>query len=78
MSGIAAPLNAQAGTGLLPLCHRLPEAGRLLGGVSRRTVHNLIAAGDLDVTYVGETRMVTHESIVAYVERQKDKAKASP
>lgn len=75
MSGTTATQSAASGTRLEPLCHRLPEAGRLLGGVSRRKVSDLIRDDELEVTYVGEIRMVTHESIVSYLARQKEKAK---
>ena len=59
-----------------PLVHRLPVVGRMLGGLSRRTVSNLIAAGELTAVPVGATRMVLHESVVAYLERQRRKAEA--
>lgn len=54
-----------------PLCYRLPEAGRILGGISRRKVHDLIEAGDLEITKVGHLRMVTRASLEAYVERNR-------
>lgn len=59
-----------------PLVYRLPVVGRMLGGLSRRTVSNLIACGELEAIPVGATRMVPHESIVAYLERQRRKAEA--
>ena len=72
--------NDSAGTGtpaqiLDRLAYSLPETGRLLS-CSRRKVSNLIAAGDLEVTYVGNLRRVTAESILAFVERGKAKARA--
>ncbi|MFI1197739.1 helix-turn-helix domain-containing protein [Micromonospora sp. NPDC020750] len=76
------PGNDSAGTGTLNrptsprLAYRLPAAGLLLD-CSRRTVSNLIAAGELEVTLVGTQRRVTHESLVAYLERGKEKARAA-
>lgn len=72
--------NDSAGTGtpaqiLDRLAYSLPETGRLLS-CSRRQVSNLIAAGELEVTYVGTLRRVTAESILAYLDRGKAKAKA--
>lgn len=71
---------ADSGTRLPPepLVYRLPAAGKVLGGLSRRTVSNLIAAGELEVVMVSQTRMVTHKSIVAYIERQRAKQQAAP
>lgn len=68
MSGTA---DAHRGTTPEPLCYRLPEAGRLLGGISRRKVHDLIEAGELEVTMVGSHRKVTRKSLEAYVERNR-------
>ncbi|XTZ17083.1 helix-turn-helix domain-containing protein [Micromonospora echinospora] len=60
-----------------PLVLRLPAAGRVLGGITRQTVARLIAEGELEPVMVGGTRMVTRESIEAYIERQKNKARAA-
>ena len=70
--------SATIGTFRVPtrLAYRLPEVGVLLD-CSRRTVSNLIAAGELEVTYVGTHRRVPHESVVAYLERGKAKARAA-
>lgn len=73
---------ADTGTGELPddlpdipLCYRLPAAGQVLGGISRRKVHDLIEAGELEITWVGTLRMVTRDSIKAYIERRKSATK---
>lgn len=70
--------SAVTGTPRIPtrLAYRLPEVGFLLD-CSRRTVSNLIAAGELEVTYVGTQRRVPHDSVVAYLERGKSKARAA-
>jgi hypothetical protein len=67
MSGTS---GAGSGTATIePECYRLPEAGKKLGGVSRRLISNLIRDGHLEVTFVGSIRMVTADSIRRYVER---------
>lgn len=53
------------------LVYRLPEAGQLLGGITRKTVRALINRGELQTTTVGAYEMVTLESILAYIERGK-------
>lgn len=55
------------------LAYRLPEAGQLLGGITRKTVAKLIATGELETTQIGAYRYVTRESIEALIERGKDK-----
>lgn len=67
---------AKPGTESEPLVYRLPVAGQILGGISRGTVANLIRKGELQVVPIGATRMVTRESIVAYIARQKKKAES--
>ncbi|WKU03719.1 helix-turn-helix domain-containing protein [Micromonospora sp. HUAS LYJ1] len=60
-----------------PLVLRLPAAGHVLGGINRQTVSRLIAEDELEAIYVGGTRMVLRESVEAYIERQKQKARAA-
>ncbi|MEU7590713.1 hypothetical protein AB0A95_31030 [Micromonospora sp. NPDC049230] len=60
-----------------PLVLRLPAAGQFLGGITRQTVARLIAEGELEPVYIGETRMVCRLSCEAYVARQKAKARAA-
>lgn len=62
--------RATGATQIEPLVLRLPAAGVALS-LSRRKVHDLIAEGELEAVPVGGVRMVTVESIKAYVERQK-------
>lgn len=50
-------------------------AGRLQ--VSRGTIYNLLAAGELDSITVATTRRVTLASLQAYVDRQLAVAKAA-
>lgn len=73
--------KADAGTGttprLEPLVHRFPAAGILLGGLTRRTIHTLVAKGELETVRIGQTRMIPHSSIEAYLERQMAKARAA-
>lgn len=70
--------SAATGTTEKPLerrVFRLPEAGHILGGISRRMVHKLIDAGELDTVLVGSLRMVPRESIDAYLKRQRTKGR---
>lgn len=60
-----------------PLVLRLPAAGVFLGGINRQTVARLIAEGELEPVWIGGTRMVCRLSCEAYVERQRDKARAA-
>lgn len=78
VSAMSGTSDAQRGNAPVPepLCYRLPEAGRLLGGISRRKVSDLIATGELAVTMVGHYRMVTRESLEAYVERNRVRSAA--
>ncbi|MEU1810983.1 helix-turn-helix domain-containing protein [Micromonospora aurantiaca (nom. illeg.)] len=56
-----------------PDVYRLPAAGIALGGISRRKVSDLIAAGELEAIPVAGIRMVTRTSIEAYLDRQRNK-----
>lgn len=62
---------------LAPLVHRFPAAGILLGGLTRRTIFTLVEQGELETVLIGQTRMIPHASIEAYIERQKAKARAA-
>lgn len=71
--------NESAGTGTTPgpperLVYRFPEAGQILGGISRNSVKSLVRDGELETVPIGHFDMVTRESIVAYIERGKRKA----
>jgi hypothetical protein len=52
---------------LVPI-HR-NEAGRAMGGISRRQVYRLIQRGELTKVQIGTRTFVTAESIRAYVDR---------
>lgn len=72
--------SAETGTLEVPagrLVHRFPEAGQILGGISRNSVKALVRAGELETVPIGAHQMVTRESIEAYIERGKDKARAA-
>lgn len=73
--------NQSAGTGTderpKRLVYRLPETGQLLGGISRNTVKALIDRGELETTVIGAFDMVTIESILAYIERGKQRSRAT-
>jgi len=72
--------NERAGAGTPPglpaprarRTYRLPEVADLLS-ISRRTVSRLIAEGELEAVPIGHIRQVPHESIEAYIERQRGK-----
>lgn len=53
-----------------PYLVAMAEAGRLLGGVSRDTVEELLARNDLRSVAIGRRRLVVRASIAAYVARQ--------
>jgi len=50
-----------------PLLVDYTEAGRLLGGVSSRTVSRLVASGDLPAVKVGGSAMVRYADVEGYV-----------
>ncbi len=52
-----------------PLLHRIPEAASRLG-LSRSTLYELIAAGELRVIKVGRAVRIPAADLVAWVERQ--------
>jgi predicted DNA-binding transcriptional regulator AlpA len=52
------------------------EVGRMLGGRSVKTVHRMIAAGELPKpVYVGRTPMLFLSDVVSYIEKLKEKRK---
>lgn len=55
---------------LVPILYTLHDAGRLLA-CSRRTVARLIDIGELSAVGLGRMRRVHHESIMAYIERNR-------
>lgn len=52
-----------------PLVHDIPEAAHWLR-CGRSTVYRLIEAGEIKGIKIGRRRLVTHESLVAFVARQ--------
>lgn len=71
VSAMNGTTDATHGT-VQPECYRLPAAGLVLGGVSRRLISNLIREGELTVTWVGSIRMVTAQSLRDYIKRHTD------
>jgi len=55
-----------------PLVPIHPGTTGLLG-VSRRTVYNLLSAGELEDVEIGRRRLIVGESIAAYIERLRKK-----
>ncbi|GAB3817817.1 hypothetical protein [Micromonospora zhanjiangensis] len=53
-----------------PLVYRLPAAGQVLGGLSRRSVSKLIAEKKLQAVVIGGIRMVTRASCEKYLAEQ--------
>lgn len=52
------------------------EAGRLLGGITRREVYKRLAAGDLKSVKLGRRRLVTVASLDAYAQQLEQQAAA--
>jgi hypothetical protein len=52
---------------LVPIHHN--QAGRVIGGISRRQVYRLIQRGELTKVQIGTRSFVTAESIRAYVDK---------
>lgn len=68
--------NAGAGTdkvAVTPLLYSLDDTCVVLGDVSRKFLSELIKASELEIVPVGQMPKVTHESCIAYIERQKQK-----
>lgn len=51
------------------LVDTIPGAQARLGGISRSMVYELLAQGEIEGVKVGRRRMVTVDSMVAYVNR---------
>lgn len=51
------------------LLHPVPDAQKVLGGVSRSTIYNLVARGELEFVHIGRRALVTDESLRAFVDR---------
>jgi excisionase family DNA binding protein len=58
---------------IAPLAYRLGDAARLLS-CSKRTVERLCNKGELEAIGRGKLRRVLYDSIVAYLNRQRDEA----
>jgi excisionase family DNA binding protein len=56
-----------------PLQYTIADTARLLA-VSRRTVERLIARGELATVGTGRLKRVPYDSIVAYLNRQRNEA----
>lgn len=52
-----------------PFLISIPDAQKLMGGLSRGTVYKLINAGEINRVNIGNRVFVTTESIAAYVDR---------
>ena len=50
-----------------PLLHDIATVQKLLGGVSRSTVYELFASGQLKSVKVGKRRFVTNDEALRYV-----------
>ena len=50
-----------------PLLHDITTVQKLLGGVSRSTVYELFASGQLKSVKVGKRRFVTNDEALRYV-----------
>jgi Helix-turn-helix domain len=68
------PQRVADGEQVAPLVYSVRDTGRLLGGMSMRTVERLIARGELDSIGHYKLRRVTYSSIVAYIERNRNEA----
>lgn len=58
-------MDAHEGRRLIPI----PDICAALGGISRTTVYNLIARGDLVRVNIGTRAFVTSDSLTAYLEK---------
>lgn len=54
---------------MMPELNAISDTQQILGGVSRQTVYNLIAAGDLRRVNLGRRAFITGESIEALLNR---------
>ncbi|SDJ94139.1 helix-turn-helix domain-containing protein [Nonomuraea jiangxiensis] len=52
-----------------------PDAGRLLGGLGRTTMHGLVASGELPSITIGRRRFIATRDIEEYVERRREAAR---
>lgn len=77
MNGKASAGHGTAAEPPYRLVYRLPEAGQLLGGITRNTVKALIRAGDLETVPIGAYQMVTRKSIEAYIERGRERSRTA-
>lgn len=55
-------------TVMTPLLHDIPALQILFGDISRSTVYELFASGQLKSVKLGKRRLVTHDEAVRYVE----------
>ena len=51
-----------------PLLHNITTMQKLLGDVSRSTIYELFASGELKSVKLGNRRLVTHNEAVRYVD----------
>lgn len=52
---------------MVRLLHPIPEAADVLGGMSRSTLYERIAEGDIKSVKVGRRTYIAHDELVRYV-----------
>jgi hypothetical protein len=66
------PQRVADGDAFVPLAFTLADTARLLGGCSVRHVQRLIEDGELEAIGQRKLRRVLYDSIVAYINRQRN------
>lgn len=56
-------------TDLPPLLHKIPSALARIGSISRTTLYERIAAGEIEVVKIGRTTLIPDASLQAFVDR---------
>lgn len=54
------------------LAYSVDEVGQLLGGLARQSIYKLLNAGDLRSFRVNGRRLIAHEDLAAYIDRQRE------
>ncbi|MDQ6688814.1 MAG: helix-turn-helix domain-containing protein [Actinomycetota bacterium] len=49
------------------MLHQIPEAAQLLGGMSRSTLYERIASGEIRSVKVGRRTYIAHDELARYV-----------
>lgn len=52
---------------MIPLMHPIPEAAEVLGGMSRSTLYEKIANGEIVAVKVGRRTYIAHDELERYV-----------